>query len=146
MKTEKTYGQLQQLRATADLILQSPTQGGKDEDIQPRVILGRVVKKACKPLEEYEEQLEDLRLKHCLKDEKTKRILRDDRGKYEFSEEGLRAFQTEGKALQRTVVDVHFDNTWPYSELLATLPKASQPFNQWEDVKEVFEPFYHNEA
>jgi hypothetical protein len=142
MKIDKTYQELIQLKFTAEFIQKMQNES---EDIQPKVVLARVIKKACKSLEDYEDLIEDIRLKHCLKDPTTKKILKDSEGNFEFSEEGYKLVKAEIKELQKTVVEVHYDNVWPYADLLATFPEKSRPFNQWEDVKEVLQPFYSNE-
>jgi len=144
MKVEKTYRELLEFSAKVQTINNAPY-GKSEDDIKARVLLLRASKKFLKPLEEYEETLETLRIKHCLKDKDSNKILKNEKGEYEFDSEGSLAIIKEVKELQKTVVEAHYDTQLPYSDLLVTLPDQAQPFWQWEDVQDTLSPVYTND-
>jgi hypothetical protein len=142
MKVEKTYKQLLefqgQVQAIADKIK------NVDNPV-PIVQLNRLLKKAtAKHGEEYEEKVEDLRLKLCIRDEKTRAKVLSDKGHYQFTEENEKAFRKESKELQAQTIEIHYNEALPYQELLSLLDPKQRPYFDWEDVKEVLEPFYFN--
>lgn len=141
MKVEKTYRELLEFSAKIQAIQNAPT-SSDPEQLQPRVLLLRAAKKFLKPLEDYEESMETLRIKNCLKDPITKKILKDEKGQYEFDADGTLNFLAEAKELQKTVVDVNYDTVLSYKDLLSTIPHNSQPYWQWEDVQDSFSPLY----
>lgn len=140
-KVEKTYRELLEFAQKVQQITNAPY-NNNNEDVAPRVLLARVSKKINKALEDYEEALETIRIKHCLKDKDTNKIIRNEKGQYEFDAEGTLAMIKEIKDLQKTSVEISFDTVLPYSDLLATLPAQAQPYWQWEDVSDVLSPVY----
>lgn len=138
-KVEKTYRELLEFSQKVQQLGNAPQEG---DEIKPRVLLNRMAKKVLKPLEEYEEALETLRIKHCLKDSATNKIVKNEKGQYEFDAEGNLAFIEAVKNLQKTKVEISVETTLPYSELLATLPVQARPYLQWEDVEDVLSPMY----
>jgi hypothetical protein len=138
-KVEKTYRDLLEFSAKVQQLGNAPQEG---DEIKPRVLLNRMAKKVLKPLEEYEEAIETLRIKHCLKDKETNKIVKNEKGHYDFDADGTIAFIEAVKQLQKTKVEISIETTLPYSELLATLPEQSKPFLQWEDVEDVLSPMY----
>lgn len=78
-----------------------------DPEARPRTKLGyacrRVMKQTDVLLSDYNESLEDLRVKHCLteegKDGKRGRILRDERSGYQFDADGMDAFNRANREL-----------------------------------------------
>lgn len=141
MKVEKTYRELLEFSAKVQQLSNAPYNQDKEE-VQPRVLLARAAKKFLKPLEEYEDAVETLRIKYCIKDKETNKILKNEKGQYEFDADGTLGMISEVKELQKTKVEVHYDTTIPYKDLLATLPAQAQPFWQWEDVEDVLSPIY----
>lgn len=140
-KVEKTYRELLEFQAKVQQISNAPY-NQDNEDVAPRVLLTRVSKKISKALEEYEEAIETIRIKHCLKDPSSNKIIRSEKGQYEFDADGTLAMIKEVKDLQKTSVEISFDTTLPYKSLLATLPALAQPYWQWEDVSDVLSPVY----
>jgi hypothetical protein len=140
-KVEKTYRDLLEFSAKVQQITNAPY-NEDNEDVQPRVLLARVAKKITKALEDYEDALETIRIKHCLKEKASNKIIRNEKGQYEFDAEGMMAMIQEIKDLQKTTVEISFDTTLPYKDLLATLPAQAQPYWQWEDVSDVLSPAY----
>ncbi len=140
-KVEKTYRELLEFQAKVQQITSAPY-NEDNENVAPRVLLARVSKKINKALEEYEEAIETIRIKHCLKDSASNKIIRNEKGQYEFDADGTLAMIKEVKDLQKTSVEISFDTTLPYKSLLATLPALAQPYWQWEDVSDVLSPVY----
>jgi hypothetical protein len=104
--------------------------------------LGKLAKKLQTILEQLNEEIDDLRIEHCNKD--NNKITRDSQGNYEFTAEGERAFKKAHKQLLSK--EVEFDFTpLSYSELCQVLPADFAKQNPWEVVGEVLEPFYFNE-
>jgi hypothetical protein len=143
MKAEKTYKQLLEFQAQLQSIANKVTD--MDNSV-PLVQLQRLIKKALtKPMEEFEEKVEDLRLKLCIRDEKTKAKVLDDKGQYQFTEENEKAFRSEYKALQTEIVEVHYNQVLSYQDLIKLVSPKHRPFLDWEDMQETLEPFYHND-
>jgi hypothetical protein len=140
-KVEKTYRELLEFQAKVQQITSAPY-NEDNENVAPRVLLARVSKKINKALEEYEEAIETIRIKHCLKDSSSNKIIRNEKGQYEFDADGTLAMIKEVKDLQKTSVEISVDTTLPYKSLLATLPAQAQPYWQWEDVSDVLSPVY----
>jgi hypothetical protein len=111
------------------------------EDILPLVQLKKVVKKFSDKYEEFEESVEDLRLDHCYK-EGTK-IVRDDKGNYQWTAEGEKAFRKAYKELLNSEVPLPYDfKPLNYYELGMALPPTFLTQNPWEMMSEVLGPFY----
>lgn len=144
MKTEKTYKQLLEFQGQIGVLqkMYDPS-----PDPVPVVEQNRLLKKALStPFEDYNEKLEDLRLKYCIRDEKTRAKILTADGNYQYSEENEKLFRADVKTLNNEVVEVHFNQALSYPELLKIIDKKSHPYIQWDDMKEYLEPFYHNEA
>jgi len=143
MKTEKTYKQLLEFQGQIG-ILQKMYE--KSSDPVPVVEQNRLLKKVLtSPFDDYNEKLEDLRLKFCIRDEKTRAKILDANGNYQYTEENEKALRQGIKDLNEEVVEVNFNQSLSYQELLKIIDKKNHPFIQWEDVKEALEPFYHND-
>jgi hypothetical protein len=111
------------------------------ENIVPLVQLKKVVKKMNDKYEEFDETLEDLRLDHCYK-EGTK-IVRDDKGNYQWTAEGEKAFRKAYKELLNSEVQLPYDfKPLNYYELGMALPADFLKQNPWEVMSEVLAPFY----
>lgn len=143
MNTKKTYKQLLEFQVQIATLqkMHDPS-----PDPVPVVEQNRLLKKVLTvPFEDYNEKLEDLRLKYCIRDEKTRAKILTADGGYQYTEENERALRSGIKELNNEVVEVHFNQALSYPELLKIIDKKSHPFIGWEDVKEYLEPFYHNE-
>jgi hypothetical protein len=137
MKTVVTYKKLLQLKTFADSVANIQTIG---DDVVFALKLQKQAKKACKPLEGFEEKLEDLRLDHCAKE--NGRIVRQN-GEYQWTAEGEKAFRQAYKALTLEEVETHFDYTLSYEDFKQILPERDQKMaSDWEDMEEILSPFF----
>jgi hypothetical protein len=103
--------------------------------------LGKIVKKLQPILEQLNDDIDDLRIEHCNKD--NNKITRDAQGNYEFTAEGERAFKKAHKELLNK--EIEFDFTpLNYVELCQVLPADFAKQNPWDAVAEVLEPFYYH--
>src|SRR5205823_4610183 len=87
-----------------------------------RYALNRTAKSAGRVLTEYREKIDEINIKNCLAAEDGKgEILRDERGQYKFSKDGLLERNKEVSKLMRTEVpiEVHFAPELP-QDLSAT--------------------------
>jgi hypothetical protein len=111
------------------------------DDILPLVQLKKVVKKFTDKYEEFDESLEDLRLDHCFKE--GNKIVRDDKGAYQWTAEGEKAFRKAYKALLNTEVMLPADfKPLNYYELGMALPADFMKANPWDAMAEALAPFY----
>jgi hypothetical protein len=136
MKTVVTYKKLLQLKTFASSVANL-----KDvEDAVLAVKLQKLAKKACKPLEDFDEMVEDLRLDNCYKE--NNKIVRLN-GEYQWTAEGEKAFRKAYKELVNQEVETHFDAPISYDEFLKILPdEKSRELNNWESMGEVLSPFF----
>lgn len=137
MKTVVTYKKLLQLKTFANSVnnLQDVN------DLALIVKLQKIAKKACKPLDDFEEQVEDLRLDHCYKE--NGRIVRGANGEYQWTAEGEKAFRKAYKELVVQEVETHYDATISFAEFVEVLPdEKSKALNTWEDLSEILSPFF----
>lgn len=93
----------------------------------------RVMKRTKKVIEQYREDLEDAQIEHCYADEKGV-IVRDGRGEYQFTKEGLTALNQKRRELVRSEVSVE-----PY--FATELPENLDP-----TTKEIFTGFVIKES
>lgn len=111
------------------------------ENIIPLVQLKKVVKKMTDKYEEFDETVEDLRLDHCFKE--ANKIVRDDKGNYQWTAEGEKAFRKAYKDLLNKEVYLADDfKPLNYYELGMALPVDFLKQNPWEAMAEVLAPFY----
>jgi hypothetical protein len=110
-------------------------------DYAPVIQLGKLIKKLDAVYEQINEDVDDLRIEHCNKE--NNKITRDSQGNYEFTAEGERAFKKAYKELMNKEVEFEFTSL-NYTELCQVLPDYFGKQNPWDTVKEVLEPFYHN--
>jgi hypothetical protein len=99
--------------------------------------LNRLVKKLVPFIEEMQEQVEDLRLDHCMKD--GLKIVREN-GQLQWTAEGEKAFRKAYKQLLETEIEVEL-SAIKYSELAEMLPKNSG-LGEWDDVRDSLSPFF----
>jgi hypothetical protein len=115
------------------------------EDIVPLVQLKKVVKKFSNKYEEFEESIEDLRLDHCYKE--GNKIVRDDKGNYQWTAEGEKAFRKAYKNLVNQEVSLPEDfQRLNYYELGMALPADFLKQNPWEVMSEALGSFYYYET
>lgn len=111
------------------------------ENIIPLVQLKKVVKKMTDKYEEFDETVEDLRLDHCFKE--ANKIVRDEKGNYQWTAEGEKAFRKAYKDLLNKEVYLADDfKPLNYYELGMALPADFLKQNPWEAMAEVLAPFY----
>jgi len=137
MKTVVTYKKLVQLKTFAASVANIPN---LEDDVALVLKLQKLAKKACKPLEDFDESVEDLRLDNCYKE--NGRIVRDN-GQYQWTAEGEKAFRHAYKELLNQEVETHFDSAISYEEFKSILPEKDQKMvADWEDMGEVLSPFF----
>lgn len=101
MKIKKTYEQLSELSSIASGYL-SRHQGTENRLCEKIRNLARTqIKKHLKSLNEQDEIL---RIDFCAIDEKTKVILRDEHGKYQFTREGIKELHRATKHYRETTI------------------------------------------
>jgi hypothetical protein len=111
------------------------------ESIVPLVQLKKLVKKFSDKYEEFDETVEDLRLDHCFKE--GNKIVRDDKGNYQWTAEGEKSFRKAYRELLSTEFLVPADiKPLNYYELGMALPVEFLKQNPWEAMGEVLTPFY----
>lgn len=98
------------------------------EETKLKYALSKVQKRAMSAVERYNEQLEDLRVQHCAEDAEGI-VLRDDKGNYKFTKEGLNTLNKAQRALVEQEVEVE-------EHLVTDLPEGLT-----SDEKEVFAGF-----
>lgn len=59
---------------------------------------------------EYNSDLEDLRVKYCAVEKENKTILKDEKGNYEFTKEGMADFLKAAKKLKKVQVEFNLKN------------------------------------
>jgi predicted transcriptional regulator len=133
-----TYKSLLVLRSFNEQ-LQKNVEGA--ESIVPLVQLKKLVKKFNSTYEQMEESIEDLRLDHCYKE--GNKIVRDDKGNYQWTAEGEKAFRKAYKELNNQEIALPQDfKPMNYYELGMALPADFLKNNPWEVMSEVLTPFF----
>ena len=99
-----------------------------------------MVKKFSTHYDEFDELTEDLRLDHCYKE--GSKIVRDEKGNYQWTAEGEKAFRKAYKEL--LVKEISLPDYTPinYYELGMALPTEFLKQNPWEMMSEVLSPFF----
>jgi hypothetical protein len=132
------YKTLLMLRSFSEQLQKSVSDA---ENIIPLVQLKKVVKKFSDKYEEFDESTEDLRLDHCYKE--GNKIVRDDKGQYQWTAEGEKTFRKAYKELLHSEVQLPSDfKPLNYYELGMALPSDFLKNNPWEVMSEVLAPFY----
>jgi hypothetical protein len=110
-------------------------------DLMPITLLSRLVKKFAPFYEEFEEAVEDLKLDHCYKE--GQKIVRDDKGQYQWTAEGEKAFRKSYKELiNKEVSDLPDFMPLSYEALCESMPDGFGTANPWDVMSEVLVPFY----
>lgn len=117
-------------------------QGGieNSNDIVPVVQLRKVVKKLKSLTEQFEEEVEDLRLDYCYKE--NERIIRDSVGNYQWTAEGEKAFRKAYKTLlQKEVIAPAFEKlNWQELEQVVPIGFLTADL---ENLEETLTQFYN---
>lgn len=133
-----TNKQLLTLRSFNEMLAKTPDAA----DLMPITHLSRVIKKFSSLYEEYDEALEDLRLDHCYKE--GNKIVRDEKGNFQWTAEGEKTFRKEFKALLSKEVSLPEFAGLSYDALSDVMGKDFAKNNPWEAMSEVLSPFYTN--
>jgi hypothetical protein len=136
--TTVTNKQLLTLRSFNEMLAKTPDVA----DILPITHLSRLVKKFSSLYEEYDETLEDLRLDHCYKE--NNRIVRDEKGNFQWTAEGEKAFRKEYKVLLNKEVSLPEFASLSYASLSDAMGTDFAKNNPWDVMCEVLSPFYTN--
>ena len=112
-KKEISYKQVLQLQVEANTFLFNKgyinEKGELTDKPQPKIVpaIKNVLKQTDKIMAEYNDELDNLRLDHCLVDEKTKAVLKDEKGNYRFSVDGTKKLKADIKKLLEEKVEIH---------------------------------------
>ena len=93
--------------------------------------LSKLVKKLSPKIEEFQEEIEDLRLDHCMKD--GLKIIREN-GQLQWTVEGEKAFRRAYKSLLEKEVELDDITPINYADIIALALKGQVA--EWEDVKD----------
>ena len=109
-------------------------------DIVPVVQLRKVVKKLKSLAEQFEEEVEDLRLDFCFKE--NERIVRDSVGNYQWTAEGEKAFRRAYKSLlEKEVITPEFERL-NWQELEQVVPNGFLDADL-DNLEETLAEFYN---
>lgn len=133
-----TNKQLLTLRSFSEMLAKTPDAA----DLMPITHLSRLTKKFSSVYEEYDESLEDLRLDHCYKE--GNKIVRDEKGNFQWTAEGEKTFRKEFKALLNKEVSLPEFASLSYDALCDVMGNDFAKNNPWEVMSEVLAPFYTN--
>ena len=133
-----TNKQLLTLRSFNEMLAKTPDAA----DLMPITHLSRVIKKFSSLYEEYDEALEDLRLDHCYKE--GNKIVRDEKGNFQWTAEGEKTFRKEFKVLLNKEVNLPEFSALSYDALCDVMGDGFAKNNPWEVMSEVLSPFYTN--
>ena len=113
-KVEKTYKEIIAFeQASANYFVRKgfldpkTNQFTEKEETKAVINLKNIGKQWKKLHEEFQEKVQELQLEHCLEDEKTKKVLRNEDKSYAFSKEGERKFSKAYKDLLKETVTIH---------------------------------------
>lgn len=126
------------LRSFSEMLAKTPDAA----DLMPITHLSRLTKKFSSLYEAYDEALEDLRLDHCYKE--GNKIVRDEKGNFQWTAEGEKAFRKEFKALLNNEVELPEHSPLSYDALCEVMGDAFTKNNPWEVMSEALAPFYTN--
>lgn len=79
----------------------------KKENTKLTASLRNVIKQIGKHYEVMNDEIDTIRIRHASTDEKTKVLLRDEKGNYQYSPEKLIELKAAIKAFRETKVDIH---------------------------------------
>lgn len=133
-----TNKQLLTLRSFSEMLAKTPDA----VDLMPITHLSRLTKKFSSLYEEYDEALEDLRLDHCYKE--GNKIVRDEKGNFQWTAEGEKTFRKEFKVLLNKEVSLPEFSALSYDALCDVMGADFGKNNPWDVMSEVLSPFYTN--
>lgn len=133
-----TNKQLLTLRSFNEMLAKTPDAA----DLMPITHLSRLMKKFSSLYEECDEALEDLRLDHCFKE--GNKIVRDEKGQFQWTAEGEKTFRKEYKALLNKEVSLPEFTPLNYGALCDVMVGDYAKNNPWDVMAEVLAPFYTN--
>jgi hypothetical protein len=126
------------LRSFNEMLAKTPDAA----DLMPITHLSRLIKKFSSLYEAYDEALEDLRLDHCYKE--GNKIVRDEKGNFQWTAEGEKTFRKEFKALLNKEVSLPEFSPLNYDALSDVMVDGFAKNNPWEIMSEALSPFYTN--
>lgn len=111
-KIARTYRQLQEFEAVAANYLANngyiaENAFTKKENTKFTASLRNVMKQIGKHYESMNEEIDTIRIQHAATDEKTKVLLRDDKGGYMFTPEKLIELKAALKSFRETAVEIY---------------------------------------
>lgn len=125
MKTKKTYLELIKFNAVAGVYLEK----NKESENKICVALKNVIKKqVVKHFENYNEEVDILQLNNCATDEKTRVILKDEKGNRQFTVEGELKLKKESKLLLAQTVEMHQRIPEGIDDLIAKLTDEEKEY------------------
>jgi len=133
-----TNKQLLTLRSFNEMLAKTPDAA----DLMPITHLSRLIKKFSSLYEAYDEALEDLRLDHCYKD--GNKIVRDEKGNFQWTAAGEKTFRKEFKALLNMEVSLPDFAPLNYDALSDVMGDGFAKNNPWDVMSEALAPFYAN--
>lgn len=133
-----TNKQLLTLRSFSEMLAKTPDAA----DLMPIAHLSRLTKKFSSLYEDYDEALEDLRLDHCYKE--GNKIVRDEKGNFQWTAQGEKTFRKEFKGLLNKEVELPEHSPLSYADLCEVMGEGFAKNNPWEAMSEALAPFYTN--
>lgn len=116
-KTSKSYLEIIAFANSARIYLEK----NAERENKLCVSLRSVLKQTNKLLDEYNEQLNECQLDNCAVDEKTKVILKDEKGHLKFTVDGQKKVNKFQRELLEKSIDLHQRIRPEHDELLAGL-------------------------
>lgn len=117
-----TYKQL--LELVNNLNQETVNQQVKGEDTKVSQKLGKIAKKLTKYIDEYNEQIEEIRIDNASTDDKGV-ILKEEKGGYKFSKEGLKKVMKQIKELN--------EKEFTYEKINVVNPSGLEEFTFLQD-------------
>lgn len=153
MKIAKTPQQLQNIQINAIQLIGGQIGNQQIKGLIPEdrrdskafIVFKRFISKSVeKPLSKIKEQQDDLCLDHAL--EQNGKLVRNEKGGFEYSREGQKTLNAALRKLSETPVEVDYDKeNEPWDTVLALLPEAvavAWSLEANEDFKDALEGFY----
>lgn len=109
MKIEKTYKQVIEFDIIASNYIERIKQENQGVKLEPTPIekcIELMFKQTRKIISEFNEKRDFIRMEHCIKDEKTRRIVMENKD-YTFTEPGLISVKEKIKKLEQESVTIH---------------------------------------
>lgn len=113
MKIEISYEEMFQLQVEANTFLFKEgfidEKGEETKKQQPKIVpaVKNILKQIDKLIPDYNDGLDNLRLDNCVVNEKTKVVLKDEKGNYKFTVEGTKSLKKAVKEFRKEKVEIH---------------------------------------